>query len=196
MSEAVTGVVLAGGASRRMGRDKAALDLGGRPLLAWAVDALRAAFDEVVVVGPAERATLVPNVPVVADAYPGQGPLGGIATALRQLGAGRIFVAACDMPFLSPALARYLAELAPEAAAVVPRTERGIEPLCGCYGRACLPVAEDLLARGELAMAGLLAQVGARIVAPEEWGLHDITGRSLLNVNTVAEWEAARRIFL
>jgi molybdopterin-guanine dinucleotide biosynthesis protein A len=196
MSGDVVGAVLAGGASRRIGRDKAALELNGRPLLAWVVDALRVAFEVVLVVGPSERETLVPNVPIIPDAYPGQGPLGGIATALRHTGAGRIFVAACDMPFLSHALARYLAALAPEAAAVVPRSERGVEPLCACYGRACLPVAEALLASGELAMTDLLARVAARIVAPEEWRAHDPVGRSLLNVNTAEEWEAARRSFL
>ncbi|HEY7984704.1 MAG TPA: molybdenum cofactor guanylyltransferase [Ktedonobacterales bacterium] len=192
MTEEVLGVVLAGGASRRMGRDKAALALGGRPLLAWVVAALRAAFAEVVVIGPQERAALVPGVAIVPDAFPGQGPLGGIATALGHSGGARIFVAACDMPFLDPALARRLATLAPEAAAVVPRSARGLEPLCACYGRACLPVALALLARGELALSGLLVGVAARIVAPGEWMPHDPAGRSLLNVNTVEEWAAAR----
>ncbi len=192
----VLGVVLAGGASRRMGRDKATLGLGGRPLLAWGVEALRAAFGAVVVVGPPERAALVPGVLVIPDAFPGQGPLGGMVTALRHASGGRIFVAACDMPFLQPAVARYLAEVAPEAEACVPRSERGIEPLCGCYAGTCLPVAEALLARGERAMAHLLARVAARIVEPAEWRVHDAEGRSLVNVNTPAEWAAAQRGFL
>ncbi|HEV2237538.1 MAG TPA: molybdenum cofactor guanylyltransferase [Ktedonobacterales bacterium] len=192
MSDDVLGVVLAGGASRRMGHDKAALMLGGRPLLAWVVEVLRAAFAEVAVIGPLERAALVPGVSIVRDEYPGQGPLGGIATALAHSGGGRIFVAACDMPFLDPALVRYLAELAPEAAAVVPRSVRGIEPLCGCYGPACLPVARALLARGELALLGLLGALPTRIVAPAEWQVYDRSGRSLLNVNTPEDWAAAR----
>jgi molybdopterin-guanine dinucleotide biosynthesis protein A len=194
MSSEAVGVVLAGGASRRMGRDKAALMLAGRPLLAWVVDALWAAFGEVMVIGPAERAALVPNVPIVPDTYPGQGPLGGIATALSHSRGARSFVVACDMPFLRPELARYLAMLAPDALAVVPRSDQGLEPLCACYGRACLPVAEALLGRGELALSGLLAGVAACVVEPDEWCAYDPTGRSLLNVNTPAEWAAARTI--
>jgi molybdopterin-guanine dinucleotide biosynthesis protein A len=196
MSDTVLGVVLAGGASRRMGQDKAALELAGRPLLAWVVAALRDAFASVVVVGPPERAALVPGVAVVADAYPGQGPLGGIATALRHAGGGRIFVAACDMPFLRPELARHLAMLAPDAAAVVPRSERGIEPLCACYGNACLPLAESLLTNGHRAVQDLLARVAVREVEPEAWSAFDAEGRSLVNVNTPEELDTARRIFL
>jgi molybdopterin-guanine dinucleotide biosynthesis protein A len=195
MSE-VLGVVLAGGASRRMGCDKAALELNGRPLLAWVVEALRAAFGGVVVVGPPERAALVPGERIVPDAYPGQGPLGGIATALRHAGGVRVFVAACDMPFLQPALARYLSTVAPDAAACVPRSDHGVEPLCGRYGHRCLPVAEALLAEGDRALAALLARVDARIVEPDEWRAHDPSGRSLVNLNTLAEWETARRTFL
>ena len=195
MSE-VLGVVLAGGASRRMGRDKAALELHGRPLLAWVVEVLRAAFEGVVVVGPPERSALVPGVQVIADAFPGQGPLGGIATALRHTNGGRVFIAACDMPFLRPALARYLATVAPGAAACVPRSDRGLEPLCACYGPACLPVAEALLAEGDLALSTLLARVDAYVVEPDAWRTHDQAGRSLVNVNTPLEWEAARQAFL
>ena len=193
MSSDTLGVVLAGGASRRMGRDKAALELHGRPLVAWVTDALRSAFREVVIVGPAHRAELVPEVPIIADAFPGQGPLGGIATALAHAGPRRVFVAACDMPFLSTALARYLASVGLEAAAVVPRSERGMEPLCAAYGHSCHQVAKELLAGGDPSMADLLARVTVRVVEPEDWRGHDPSGRSLVNLNTPEEWEAARR---
>jgi molybdenum cofactor guanylyltransferase len=196
MSDGVLGVVLAGGASRRMGRDKAALELAGRPMLAWVVDALREAFGALVVIGPPERAALVPDAPIIADAYPGQGPLGGIATALRHADGGRVFVSACDMPFLRPALARHLATLAPQAAAVVPRSQRGLEPLCASYGIACLPIAEQLLANGNHAVTDLLARTPVRIVEPAEWRAWDASGRSMVNVNTPEEFEAARRAFL
>jgi molybdopterin-guanine dinucleotide biosynthesis protein B/molybdopterin-guanine dinucleotide biosynthesis protein len=71
-----------------------------------------------------------------------------------------------------------------------------LEPLCACYGQACLPVAEALLAGGDLALAALLARVDTRVVEPGEWHTHDLVGRSLVNVNTPAEWEAVRRAFL
>src|SRR5579859_5479057 len=84
-SPIATGVVLAGGASRRMGRDKAALVLDGEPLLARVVSRLREAVDRVIVIGPPDRAAIVPSdVSVFLDLEPGLGPLGGIYSALRH----------------------------------------------------------------------------------------------------------------
>lgn len=188
----VLGVVLAGGASQRMGRDKAALVLAGETLLARVVRLLRAALGGVVVVGPPERAALVPGVRVVPDAAPGQGPLGAIATALDALNTPAIFVAACDMPFLRPALVAYLAGLAPSHDAVVPRTDHGTEQLCAVYGRGCLPAIAAQLAAGERAIAPLYARVRTRFVAPEEWCAHDPDGASFRNLNTPDDWRRAQ----
>ncbi|HEX9413269.1 MAG TPA: molybdenum cofactor guanylyltransferase [Ktedonobacterales bacterium] len=186
-----SGVVLAGGASRRMGQDKAALVLGGETLLARVVRLLRAATPEVFVIGPAERTLLVPGIPVVPDAQAGTGPLGAIATALAQATTDYVFVAACDMPFLRPGLVRYLAALASDFGVTVPRSARGLEPLHAVYARSCLPVIAAMLAERAYAVGGLCARVPTRIVEPEEWSAHDPAGLSIMNVNTPAEWRAA-----
>jgi molybdopterin-guanine dinucleotide biosynthesis protein A len=186
-----SGVVLAGGASRRMGQDKAALVLGGETLLARVVRLLRAATPEVFVVGPAERTLLVPGIPVVPDAQSGTGPLGAIATALAQATTDYVFVAACDMPFLRPGLVCYLADLASDFGVTVPRSERGLEPLHAVYARSCLPVIVAMLAERAYAAGGLCARVPTRIVEPAEWSAHDPAGLSMMNVNTPTEWRAA-----
>jgi molybdopterin-guanine dinucleotide biosynthesis protein A len=190
---AATGAVLAGGASRRMGRDKAALTFDGEPLLARVVRRLREATPEVLVVGPPERARLAAGARVVPDARPGAGPLGGIYTALCAAATPYCVVVACDMPFVRPALLRHLLDLAPGYAAVVPRSARGPEPLHAVYARECLPAIAALLDAGELAVAGLFGRVPTRLMAPEDWAPYDPDGLSAFNANTPEEWEAAQR---
>jgi molybdopterin-guanine dinucleotide biosynthesis protein A len=191
---AVTGVVLSGGASHRMGQDKAALPLGGEPLLARVVRRLGAATGAVMVVGPPEHQALVPGVPIVPDARPGMGPLGGIFTALQVAPTPCIFVVACDMPFIQPELVRHLVNLAAGYAVVVPRSARGTEQLHAVYGRACLPEIAALLDAGDLAVTALYQRVRTRVVAPEDWTAYDSRGLSTFNANTPAEWERARAL--
>src|SRR5574340_1715599 len=128
----VVGVVLAGGASRRMGRDKAALLIGGEPLLRRAVGRLRLALAEVIVVGAPALAPLVPDTRIVADEWPGRGPLGALATALGVTDAPWVVMVACDMPFTQPALIREIARRAlasDDLDVVAPRGAQGLEPL-------------------------------------------------------------------
>lgn len=184
-----TGVVLAGGSSRRMGRDKAALALEGETLLARVVRRLASATREVIVVGPPERAQLVPGVRVVTDARPGLGPLGGIYSGLLAAVTPYVFVVACDMPFVNPALVHYLLSLAPSTDVVVPRTPRGTEQLHAVYARTCLPVMASRLDAGYLAVARLYHLLRVRVVEPTEWAAYDPAGLSMLNINTPEEWE-------
>ena len=194
------GVALAGGASRRMGRDKAALELDGEPLLRRAVARLRRALAEVIVVGSPTFAPLIPETRLVADDWPGRGPLGALVTALRAAeasGSEWALLVACDMPFTQPALLRAMARLAlatPEAQAVALRGQRGLEPLHAVYARACLPLALARLASGDASLHGLLATLNVREITPEDVRRLDPLGRSTFNANTPEEWAQAQRI--
>jgi len=193
----VVGVVLAGGGSRRMGREKAALLLGGEPLLRRAVGRLRLALAEVIVVGAPALAPLVPDTRIVPDGWPGRGPLGALATALGATDAPWVVLVACDMPFIQPALIREIARRAQASQAVdvvAPRGTREIEPLHAAYSRACLPLALERLAGDDASLRGLLAESRVAEVSPDESRLFDPAGRSAFNANTPEEWQAARRI--
>lgn len=186
-----TGVVLAGGKSARMGASKAALPIGGEPLLRRVVGRLAVGFAEVLVVGDPELAALAPGITVVPDRVAGAGPLAGLEAALSALATPRAFVVACDMPFVSPALARHLADLAAErqdADVVALRTSRGLEPLHAVYAAACLHDVRRQLHDGQRSLQHLLARLRVLEVTGEGAGAFDPTGLSVLNANTPDEW--------
>jgi molybdopterin-guanine dinucleotide biosynthesis protein A len=195
------GVVLAGGRSSRMGRDKATLEIGGEPLLARVVGRLSEALPAVVVIGPAHLHDLAPGIPIIPDAYLGAGPLGGLVTALRAVPAPRVFLAGCDMPFVAPRLVRAMTLLAaeePAASAVLLRSPAGLEYLHGIYARGCLPVAERMLIAGErsLRSLALVADVAGNVreVPAEVARRYDPSGLSAFNANTPEEWLRAKAL--
>lgn len=189
-----TGVVLAGGASSRMGQNKARLMIGGEPLLSRVVGRLRLAFSDVLVIGPPEFAVLIPETRIVQDTLPGLGPLGGLEAALTTITSSRAFVVACDMPFVSPPLARAMAHRAAALAdveVVVLRTGRGLEPLHAVYSRACLPLVRSRLhAEGASArsLVGLLEHVRVAEMEPDDVARYDPNGLSACNANSPEDW--------
>lgn len=184
-----SGAVLAGGLSRRMGRDKASIAFAGETLLGRAVRLLSGLFDEVLVVG--RDGTGDAKLRFVADVAPGRGPLGGIVTALAASASPWTFVCACDMPFLDESLVLRLWELAssaPGAPAVCPRLNGADEPLAAFYSRSALPSAQDALNRGRLSAREWLLGLGALRLELEPGSRE---ARALVNVNTEAELAAA-----
>jgi molybdopterin-guanine dinucleotide biosynthesis protein A len=189
-----TGVVLAGGRSARMGRDKAELPIGGEPLLRRVVARLGMALGAVLVVGPESLGAVVPGVGVVPDRAPGTGPLGGLATALAAVETSRLFLVACDMPFIDPQLIRAIALLAaepPSAEAVLLRTAHGLEYLHAVYATSCRQAVECALASEDHSLRGLIDTLRVREVTAA-WAVQfDPEGLSTFNANTPAEWERA-----
>ncbi len=155
------GFVLTGGASRRMGRDKALLGWRGATLVEHVAAQVRAAAGSVTLVGSPERYHSL-GLRAIPDRYPGAGPLGGIATALAGTTAEWNLVAACDMPEIDAVLLGALLARAEAAAAdcVVPLGPGGrFEPLCAAYRRNCLEPFVELIGRGVRRMTDALAAV-------------------------------------
>jgi molybdenum cofactor guanylyltransferase len=190
----ITGVILAGGRSSRMGKDKAALVLDGRPLIARVVERLRQALDSAFIVGAEDLAALQPGAPIIPDERPGLGPLGGMATALAAAHTEWIFLVACDMPFIQPALVRHMAAIAlaaPQAQAVALRSPGGLEPLHAAYRRDIAPIVAQALRAPHPSMRGLLGRLRVIEIAPEEAARFDPRGLSTFNANTEEEWRRA-----
>ncbi|MDR5696281.1 MAG: molybdenum cofactor guanylyltransferase [Armatimonadota bacterium] len=186
-----TGVVLAGGKSRRMGCDKATLPLGDRSLLAHVVGRLRAVCAPVLVVASRPDAYPDCGVPVIADRWPVGGPLAGLHAGLAAARTDYAVVVACDLPFITPSVLRGLVERAGGFEAAVPRVDGVAQPLCAVYHRGVEPVAEALLRRGVRSVRALLRRLRVHYVGEDELRAWDPDLRSFLNVNTPANYERA-----
>lgn len=190
----VTGVILAGGQSRRMGRDKALIELGGQTLLQRTAAILYQITDDVLVVGPKERAAHLPGVPVVQDVREGAGPLGGIVTALQVSLRPYCLVVACDMPLLNADFLRYLIGLAPRFDVVVPRADGFTHQTHAVYSKSCLPYLQRHLVAGDFRLDHVFSEVCVRYVDADEIERFDPEHRSLMNINTPEDLVEVERL--
>ena len=194
-SKGVSGIVLAGGMSRRLGRDKAVEPIGGKPLIRRVIDRLADVVGQTVVVvadlEQAERLPLPDSTLVVVDAYPDCGSLGGIFTGLSAASADWGLVVACDMPFLDRRLLRHILGQRGDYDAVVPVLDGRPEPTHAAYSKACLSPMERRLRARELKIAGFFDDVRVRSVPETEVDEIDPDHLSFLNVNTPDDLQRA-----
>jgi molybdenum cofactor guanylyltransferase len=201
-SPRVSTLVLAGGQSRRMGRDKAFLDFAGVPLIERVIERVQSLCAETIIVAnDAERFARF-GLRVVRDIYPGKGSLGGIFSGLQALSAEYALVVACDLPFLNDALLRYLIALAPQADVVIPRShkptgkakdatrygqlavkESGLQATQAIYSRRCLEPMRARLLADDLRIINFFDEVRVRVVEPGEVARFDPQLLSFINVN-------------
>lgn len=190
----VEGFILAGGASSRMGTDKALLDLGGKLFLEKIAETLARVTKSVRVVG-AGRANDLGLLPQVPDIYPQWGALGGLHAALDACQTEWAAIVACDLPFITGELFVRLASLSENFEAVIPVQPDGrLQPLCALYrAKPCAAVSRALIEGGERRPRALLQKIKARQVAPHE--LSDLSGatRFFMNINTPEDYLQARK---
>ncbi len=192
---AVTGVVLAGGQSRRLGRDKRLEPFGGEPLMARVMGRLAQVCDELVaVVADASAAGALPLPPgalVTPDAYPGKGSLGGIYSGLAAASHPWAIVVACDMPFLNARLLAHMLSLRPGFDVVVPVVGGRPEPTHAAYAKSCLPIIQRRLERDELEIALFFEEVRVRSLPEEEVRRFDPDLLTFFNINTQDDLDRA-----
>jgi molybdopterin-guanine dinucleotide biosynthesis protein A len=189
------GIILAGGKSRRLGRDKASETLLGLTLLQRAVSALDGLVEEVVVVRSRgqELPQVACSVPLrlVDDLRPDAGPLGGLVTGLVSTDARACLAVACDMPLLQGALLAAILSLLPGHDAVVPVAAGGPQPLCAAYSRSALPVLQKHLDAGGLRLSDAVASLDVVAAGPDLWRPLDPDGLSFINVNSEEDLRSA-----
>ncbi len=190
----VTGIILAGGESRRMGQDKAWLEVDGVSLIERVLSIMREVFSEVMIVTrwPDRFAPLGALVGV--DVVSGAHAMGGVYTGLLRMQTEHGFVVACDMPFLSAVLIRHLTVLAPGHDVVFPISSQGLHPLHAVYSKHCLPWLRVRIARRRYQLHGIEAAHSSLVVDVESLPdtLHP-TG-CLDNVNTPREWSLSMNL--
>jgi molybdopterin-guanine dinucleotide biosynthesis protein A len=196
-------IILAGGRSSRMGRPKAALPFAGDTLLGRTCAVLARCAQPIVVVAR-DAAQPLPDLPAgvarTHDARPDGGPLAGIAAGLAWLeGPGGLapadaaFVVACDHPFLAEAVVRQLANALGAHELAMPEVDGELQPLCAVWRLSVRPAVDDALRAGTTSPKALAARVATRIVPAAELRAADPDLRSLRNVNTPGDYDAARR---
>lgn len=184
----ITGIILVGGKSRRMGRDKAFLDFGGTPLFERVLSLFVDTFQQVALVGDRAERFADYGLPVFPDIYPGSS-LGGLYTGLHHASTDYIAVASCDMPFPSSAVLRYLCSLRHEYDVVVPATSHGYEPLFAVYAKSCLPTIKTFLDGGNYCAFGYYPELNVRKVTDAEIASLAAPSTCFINLNTPQEAE-------
>ena len=198
----VTGIILAGGKSQRMGQNKALIQLGDDTLIGHVIRCMRLITSELLLITntPAEYAHL--GVPMHNDIIPDTGALGGIYTGLTYASHDVVLCVGCDSPFLVPNLLTYLVSILGEYDAVMPYTYKEIpaysddtqitlQTLCAAYAKRCLPTIELMLHKLELRVHALAEHAHIQRVSPEVWQIFDSEGMSFFNINTPEDFEKA-----
>ena len=196
----LAGYVMAGGASSRFGLDKARAEFGGQAMLLRVCDLLMDLAGSVAVVAAPHRYEDF-GVAIVEDRWPGEGPLGGIITALlatAQAPGAREWnlIVGCDMPFLTRDALRYLVDraLASHADVVVPQSAHGLEPLCACWRTKTRAVLRDSFDAGVRKVTQAMKHCAMEVVDAGDWKRFDSDGRLFWNMNTPADYDEAKRV--
>ena len=197
----VRGYVLAGGASSRFGADKALAEVQGKSMLGRTVELLSKVCGDVAIV--AQKDKLGDSfAEAIADRWPGEGPLGGILTALLNSkeesdGESWNVILSCDMPFLTPEWLTYLAARAEQstAEAVVPKSDHGWEPLCACWRTSAVEMILPLFKAGTRKVTEALNALHLEVLDEKDWKRFDTSGRLFWNMNTAADYQEALRVF-
>ncbi len=183
--------ILAGGQSKRMGRDKAFLEVGGVPTIERIIAQVQPLTNDLFISTNFPEKYKPLGLRTVTDIYPHKATLGGIYSAIEAAYHYHVLIVACDMPFLNSALLGYLINLAPTAEIIAPLTGTHPETLHTIYSKPCLPVIKPRLLANQLRVLDFFAEVTVHYVSSNEIAKFDPIGTSFINMNSPADWQIA-----
>ena len=193
----MTAIILAGGKSSRLGQSKALQVIEGKNLIQWVIDRLATLSTEIIIAtahGEAIPCSSAVKIKMVADTYPGKGPLVGIYSGLIASSSSRAIVVGCDTPFLSVGLLEYMTQICSTFDVVVPRIKNKLEPLCAVYSKNCLIPIQGLLEQDEWRIRKLFYMVRVKYVEEDEINRFDPEHLSFFNINSQADLDRARKL--
>jgi len=191
----MTGIILSGGKSSRMGANKAFLHVGGERLIDRTVRIFKEIFPEVILVTNSPLDYLDQDCTIATDIIKGKGPLGGIYTGLFHASHERIFMAACDMTFLNRAFIKYMMDHCADFDIVVPELPDGLQPLHAIYSRRCLPAIKRLIDKDQLKITGFYKGLKKLTIPEDVTKRFDPKGMMFINVNTEEDLERISSLF-
>jgi molybdopterin-guanine dinucleotide biosynthesis protein A len=190
-------IILAGGKSSRLGRNKALQTIGGKSLIQWVVDRLATLSTEIIIAtarGEPIPCSSTARIRTVADTHPGRGPLAGIYSGLVASSGSRAIVVGCDTPFLNVSLLQYMSQICSTCGLVIPRIEGKVEPLCAVYSKDCVAPIGQLLKQNELKIIELFRMVTVRYIEEDEIDSFDPEHLSFFNINSQADLDRATEL--
>ncbi len=200
--QGMSGVLLAGGKSRRMGQDKRNVTVGESTLFLCVLSIFEEVFDEIIVV-IAEESSVTENLShkVITDEIPGKGPIGGLHAGLLHSTQSSVFLAACDMPFLQVSVIERICQSVSDINNVsqvdvaMVRLLTGIQPMQGIYSKNCIPALESMIRNNELSMQKIPLQSGLHCQFIDQTHIEDLDKNfmSFMNVNTPSDLEMANK---
>lgn len=193
----MTSIILAGGKSSRLGRNKSLQTVRGKTLIQWVIDRLATLSPEIII--SSAHGEEIPcssdvRLRTVADIHPGKGPLAGIYSGLMASSNSRAIVVSCDTPFVSVGLLEYMTQTCPGFDIVVPRMKEKVEPLCAVYSKNCVDPIRELLKQNELKIIELYPMVRVRYIEEAEIDRFDPEHLSFFNINSQVDLDKARRL--
>jgi molybdopterin-guanine dinucleotide biosynthesis protein A len=184
----VSGVILAGGKSSRMGSNKALLPYRGGRFIEAIYRQLSSLFEEVLVVTNSPEQYAFLGCRMVSDLYHDMGALAGLHAGLTYSRTPHIFAVACDMPYLNDVVIRTLVVRCHQSDVIIPEGENGLEPLHAVYCRSCLPAMETALQSGKRRLISFFPEVQVMVVPGDTIRFVDPDLDSFRNINTPADY--------
>ncbi|MFH1777215.1 MAG: molybdenum cofactor guanylyltransferase [Candidatus Omnitrophota bacterium] len=180
----VTGIILAGGKSTRMGKDKSFIPVYGRPIIEIVIDKISSLTSQLLIITNKPCLYRKYGIKTKKDILHEHGSLGGIYTSLVFSKTVYNLITACDMPFINMEVARYMIRIMPGYDCVVLRWRRRLEPLFAIYSKHCIRTIEDQLKKKNLKISDIFSNLKTKIIMGKEIRRFDPCGRSFVNINT------------
>ena len=203
MQNQITGVILAGGKSRRMGGyNKALLHIGNQMMIQRVLEVLKQVTSSQLLITNFPKEYEFLDIPMKPDILPGKGAFGGVYTGLSVSETPYCLIVACDMPFLNVDFLRYMTRIVKEPVLneangydiVIPKHSKGYEPLCAIYAKTCVPHIEKLLKANQLTIIEAFFDIRLRHVSESEIKNYDTEGRMFFNINTQEDYQHALQV--
>jgi molybdopterin-guanine dinucleotide biosynthesis protein A len=189
----MTGVILSGGKSIRMGKNKAFIQVEGVPIIERIHNLFRELFQELIIVTNETDLFSNFNSKIYSDLIPDKGALGGLYTGIVLSSFYHSFCVACDMPFIKKSLVQFLIENVANEDVIVPRTKDGLQPLHAIYSKNCVDPIRRSIEEGKSKIIDIYDQVNVKIVDEKDFLCFDPGRESFINVNTPEELVSLRR---
>ncbi len=189
----ISAAILAGGKSKRMGQNKALVEFDGKKMIEYVLESLQACTQEIMIISNSPEKFRFLKRPLYEDIVESVGPLAGIYTALTKSRQEYCLVVACDLPFLSSQLIKFLCEKCTPYDIFAFESEIGVEPLCAVYRKSCLPVIETQIKKRQFKVSDIFGKLRTQIMRLEP-GLTPYGKDPFFNVNTPSELARAARL--